>query len=121
MIGASPRAASLRFAAQRNTSLRNAAHFQKEAECPMSTDGWLPPGVSDADIDRAAQGPDLWPCKWNENGFCETCGAGPNDGCEFPDDPDDDIWDASEHVWPRATQCACNPGCLSCAPSCGRS
>jgi hypothetical protein len=45
--------------------------------------GWLPPGVTDADIDRAAQGPDEWPCQWDENGYCLTCGAAPDDVCEF--------------------------------------
>jgi hypothetical protein len=45
--------------------------------------GWLPPGVTDADIDRAVQGPDEWPCDWDDEGFCKTCGAGPDDGCEF--------------------------------------
>jgi crossover junction endodeoxyribonuclease RusA len=30
----------------------------------------------------------------------------------------DDIQDVSGPSWPRHTQCACNPGCMSCAPSC---
>jgi hypothetical protein len=48
--------------------------------------GWLPPGTTDADIDRAAQGPDEWPCQWmSKDGYvyCRTCGAGPDDECEF--------------------------------------
>lgn len=45
--------------------------------------GNLPSGVTDADIDRAAAGPDEWPCQWDEDGYCRTCGAGPNDECEF--------------------------------------
>ena len=67
----------------------------------MSTDGWLPPGVTDAHIDRAI-----------EREQCPECGSFSDCDC---------IWDASVRTWPRATQCACNPGCLSCAPSCRRS
>ena len=41
--------------------------------------GNLPPGVTDADIDRAAPGYDEPPCRWrlDERGweFCERCGA----------------------------------------------
>jgi hypothetical protein len=34
----------------------------------MSRDGWLPPGVTHADIDRAAEDPNgLW--------WCSACGA----------------------------------------------
>jgi Holliday junction resolvase RusA-like endonuclease len=31
---------------------------------------------------------------------------------------DTDIQDFSATRWPRHTQCACNPGCMSCSPSC---
>jgi hypothetical protein len=51
----------------------------------MSTDGWLPPGVTDADIDRAAQphDPDALPCRWEKvSGVCMICGAGIDDECE---------------------------------------
>jgi hypothetical protein len=46
--------------------------------------GNLPSGVTDADIDRAAQGPDEWPCQWDEDGYCLTCGAhADDDECGF--------------------------------------
>jgi rubrerythrin len=66
----------------------------------MSKDGWLPPGVTDADIDRAAPGyydeeleePRLW--------HCSACGT-PNDRaedwycsvCHKLFDEDEDDWE----------------------------
>jgi hypothetical protein len=46
--------------------------------------GWLPPGVTDADIDRAIEGdPDVLPCKWEKmSGVCMICGAGLDEECE---------------------------------------
>jgi hypothetical protein len=41
----------------------------------------LPPGITDADIDRAAPGYEEWPCQWDEKGYCLTCGAGPDEEC----------------------------------------
>jgi hypothetical protein len=38
-----------------------------------------------------------------------------------PPKDDEDIQDFSHHGWPRSTQCACNPACLSCSPSCRHS
>jgi hypothetical protein len=43
--------------------------------------GNLPSGVTDADIDRAIE--PRWPCEMDDDGFCTTCGAGPDDECEF--------------------------------------
>jgi hypothetical protein len=45
--------------------------------------GNLPSGVTDTDIDNAAQDQE-WPCRWEKfSGVCMVCGAGPDDECEI--------------------------------------
>jgi hypothetical protein len=45
--------------------------------------GWLPPGVTDADIDNAAPQEDEYPCRWEKmSGICMICGAEPDEECE---------------------------------------